>query len=97
MVLVVANGYSIIREFHAIQLITVVIVGLYLLFFHADWAMYLVAFSTPFSVIISSKNINLGLSLPSEALMITITMVFFARILYDLSHRGGQTQLDDGR
>ena len=84
MVLVVANGYSIIREFHAIQLITVVIVGLYLLFFHADWAMYLVAFSTPFSVIISSKNINLGLSLPSEALMITITMVFFARILYDL-------------
>ena len=84
MALVVANGYSIIREFPAIQLITVAIVGLYLVFFHADWALYLVAFSTPFSVIISSKNIHLGLSLPSEALMITITMVFFARILYDL-------------
>lgn len=84
MALVVANGYSIIRESPAIQLITVAIVGLYLVFFHADWAMYLVAFSTPFSVIISSKNIPLGLSLPSEALMITITMVFFARILYDL-------------
>lgn len=84
MALVVANGYSIIREFPAIQLITVAIVGLYLVFFHADWAMYLVAFSTPFSVIVSSKNIHLGLSLPSEALMITVTMVFFARILYDL-------------
>ena len=84
MTLVVANGYSIIREFPAIQLITVALAGLYLVFFHADWAMYLVAFTTPFSVIISSKNIHLGLSLPSEALMITLTLIFFARILYDL-------------
>ena len=84
MALVVANGYAIIREFPAIQLITVAVVGLYLVFFHTDWAMYLVAFSTPFSIILSSKNIHLGLSLPSEALMILVTMIFLARILYDL-------------
>ena len=84
MALVVANGYAIIREFPAFQLITVAVVGLYVVFFHTDWAMYLVAFSTPFSVIISSKNIHLGLSLPSEALMILVTMIFLARILYDL-------------
>ena len=84
MALVVANGYAIIREFPAFQLITVAVVGLYVVFFHADWAMYLVALSTPFSIIISSKNIHLGLSLPSEALMILVTMIFFARILYDL-------------
>ena len=84
MSLVVANGYAIIREFPAFQLITVAVVGLYLVFFHTDWAMYLVALSTPFSIILSSKNIHLGLSLPSEALMILVTMIFFARILYDL-------------
>ena len=84
MALVVANGYAIIREFPAIQLITVAVVGLYVVFFHTDWAMYLIAFSTPFSIIISSKNIHLGLSLPSEALMILVTMIFLARILYDL-------------
>lgn len=84
MALVVANGYAIIREFPAFQLITVAVVGLYVVFFHTDWAMYLVAFSTPFSVIISSKNIHLGLSLPSEVLMILVTMIFLARILYDL-------------
>jgi len=83
MALVVANGYAIIREFPAFQLITVAVVGLYLVFFHTDLAMYLVAFSTPFSIILSSKNIHLGLSLPSEALMILVTMVFLARILYD--------------
>lgn len=84
MALVVANGYAIIREFPAIQLITVAAVGLYVVFFHTDWAMYLIAFSTPFSIIISSKSIHLGLSLPSEALMILVTMIFLARILYDL-------------
>ncbi len=83
MALVLANGYAIIREFPVIQLITIAAVGLYLIFFHADWVMYLVAFTTPLSVIISSKSIHLGLSLPSEAMMIALTMVFFARILYD--------------
>ncbi len=84
VLLVLANGYSIIREFPAIQLVTIALLGLYLVFFHADLALYLVALTTPFSVIISSKDIHLGLSLPSEALMITLTMIFFARILYDL-------------
>ncbi len=82
--LVLANGYAIIRETQVVPLITVAAVGLYVLLFHADVAMYLIAFTTPLSVIISSKNIHLGLSLPSEGLMIALTMVFFARILYDL-------------
>ena len=85
MALVLANGYAIIRETQVVPLITVAAVGLYVLFFHADVAMYLIAFTTPLSIIISSKNIHLGLSLPSEALMIALTMIFFARILYDLS------------
>ena len=85
LALVLANGYSIIREFQLFPLITIAAVGLYVLFFHADVAMYLIAFTTPLSIIISSKNIHLGLSLPSEGLMIALTMIFFARILYDLS------------
>ena len=84
MALVLANGYAIIRETQVVPLITVAAVGLYVLLFHADVAMYLIAFTTPLSVIISSKNIHLGLSLPSEGLMIALTMIFFARILYDL-------------
>ena len=82
--LVLANGFAIIRETQVVPLITVAVVGLYVLLFHADVAMYLIAFTTPLSVIISSKNIHLGLSLPSEGLMIALTMIFFVRILYDL-------------
>lgn len=84
LVLVLANGYAIIREFPLFQYITVAVLGVYIVFFHADIALYLLAFSTPFSVIISSKNIHLGLSLPSEGIMILLTLIFFARILYDL-------------
>ena len=84
LVLVLANGFAIIREVQAIPLVTVAAVGLYILLFHADVAMYLIAITTPFSVIISSKDIHLGLSLPSEGLMIALTMIFFVRILYDL-------------
>lgn len=82
--LVLANGFAIIRETQVVPLITVAAVGVYILLFHADVAMYLIAFTTPLSVIISSKNIHLGLSLPSEGLMIALTMIFLARILYDL-------------
>lgn len=84
MALVLANGYSIVRESPVIQLITIAMVGLYIVFFHADWAMYLIALSTPFSVILNVKDVQLGLSLPSEALMIMVTLIFFARILYDI-------------
>lgn len=84
MALVLANGYSIVKESSVVQLITVAMVGLYIVFFHADWAMYLIALSTPFSIILKVKDVQLGLSLPSEALMIMVTLLFFARILYDL-------------
>ena len=83
LALVLANGYAIIREIPIIQIVTIAILGLYLVFFHADWTLYLIALTTPFSIVISSKDIHLGLSLPSEALSIALTMVFFARILYD--------------
>ena len=86
MALVLGNGYAIIREFPLFQLITVAVLGVYIVFFHADIAMYLLAFGTPFSIILSSKDIHLGISLPSEGLMIMLTIIFFARILYDLHY-----------
>lgn len=67
-----------------LPIVTAAIVGGYIVLFHTDIAVYLTALSTPFSVILSIKDVNLGLSLPSEALMISLTVLFFFRILYDL-------------
>ncbi|MDY6347147.1 MAG: O-antigen ligase family protein [Bacteroidales bacterium] len=85
--LIIANGFAIIREFTYIPMITVGIVGGYIVLFHTNIALCLTAFCTPLSVIFSSKDIHLGLSLPSEALMISLTILFFVRILYDLQIR----------
>ena len=82
--LILANGFAIIREFSYVPIVSVALVGAYIVLFHTDWALYLTAFCTPLSVILSSKEIHLGLSLPSELFMISLTFLFFIRILYDL-------------
>ena len=68
---------------------TLAILGIvsYLLVFRIDWLMYLLAFSTPFSIVLESDKIQLGISLPAELLMLLVTFLFFCRICYDLSLR----------
>jgi O-antigen ligase len=53
--------------------------------FRVDWLMYFMAFVTPLSVTLSDDKVQLGISLPSEFIMIALTLLFFCRILYDLN------------
>lgn len=78
------NCIAVLKELPIIPLLTGGAVLFYLLIFHVDWLMYLMALCTPFSIIFSSKEIHLGLSLPSEAIMIAVTLMFFCRLLYDI-------------
>lgn len=84
ILLLLFNAVSIYKEKPLIPLLTGAVVLIYLLVYHVDWTMYLMALSTPFSIILSIQNVNLGLSLPSEVLMISLTFIFLCRILYDL-------------
>ncbi len=84
LLVILINCFSVVKELPIIPLLTGVGVLAYLLLFHVDWVMYLMALSTPFSVVISSKNIQLGLSFPAEIIMIMLTVLFFCRLLYDL-------------
>ncbi len=84
LLLLFLNGISIIKEWPVIPLISAAVVLAYIVIFHMDFAMYLMAFCTPLSIIVSSSDIHLGLSLPSEVLMITLSFLFLFRILYDV-------------
>ncbi|MBO4489714.1 MAG: O-antigen ligase family protein [Bacteroidales bacterium] len=84
LLLLLVNGVAVLKELPVIPLISAAALLVYLVIFHLDLAMYLMAFSTPFSIIISHKEIHLGLSLPAEAFMIAISLMFLFRILYDL-------------
>jgi len=64
--------------------ISLAIVGLYLLIFKIDILIYLMAFITPLSIPFENEKINMGLSFPSEIIMVLITVLFFVRIFLDL-------------
>lgn len=82
---VLAVGVCVAKErFILIPLVAVALAGAYLLVFKVEWAMYLMALSTPFSIVLTDAEVNVGLSLPAELLMIALTGLFFVRILYDL-------------
>ncbi|MCQ2287216.1 MAG: hypothetical protein MJZ76_10170, partial [Bacteroidales bacterium] len=80
---VALNTFCVAKELFLIPLISAAVVAFYLLIFKVDWAMYLMALVTPFSIVFSNDSINLGLSIPAEPLMIMLTALFFVRILYD--------------
>lgn len=81
---ILLNCLALTREMFFIPLLSGAFILLYLLFFRVDILIYLMAFTTPFSIIIKNNQINLGLSLPSELIMIALTLLFLFRILYDI-------------
>ena len=82
-VLLLINGFTIYKEMPFFPLLAIGFIFLYLVIYHVDWTMYLMALSTPFSVIFSYQDVHLGLSVPAEPLMIMMTLLFFFHILYD--------------
>jgi len=83
-VFILLNCFAIAFEIFYIPLLSACAVILYLLFFRADLLFYLMAFATPLSITFSDEKINIGLSLPTEIIMILLTFLFFARLLYDV-------------
>lgn len=77
------NLFCLWKQFFYFSAVSVVLLVLYLLVFRLDLLMYGLAFVTPLSIVISDEKIQLGLSLPSEFIMIAVTLLFFCRILYD--------------
>jgi putative inorganic carbon (HCO3(-)) transporter len=80
---VVLNALCCFFEFYWLNLIPFAIVIIYLAFVSVDILLQLIVFCTPFSINLSDQEIRLGLSLPTEPLMIGIMLLFFFKILYE--------------
>ena len=72
------------KEFFLFPLISVVLLVIYLMVYRVDILMYIMAFVTPLSIVINDERVQLGISLPSEFIMIALTLLFICRVLYDL-------------
>ena len=72
------------KEFFLFPLISVVLLVIYLMVYRVDILMYIMAFVTPLSIVINDERVQLGISLPSEFIMIALTLLFICCVLYDL-------------
>ena len=81
---ILINSWAIYHEYLFVPFFSAAAIIAYLILFRVDLAMYLMAFTTPFSVGLDNDNIQFDISLPAEVLMISITLLFLARICYDL-------------
>ena len=81
---ILINCYALYREYEMVPLASLALVGLYLLFFKLDLLIYFLAFITPLSIPFTDTQVNLGLSIPSEIIMVLITVLFFVRIFLDI-------------
>lgn len=81
---ILLNCFALMREFLYLPIISAGLILVYLLIFKVDLLVYLMALVTPFSIFIENEKINLSISFPGELIMISLTVLFLIRILYDL-------------
>ena len=81
---ILLNCFALMREFLYLPIISAGLILVYMLIFKVDLLVYLMALVTPFSIFIENDKVNLSISMPGELIMISLTVLFLIRILYDL-------------
>jgi putative inorganic carbon (HCO3(-)) transporter len=80
---ILLNCFALMKEFLYLPFLSGGLLLLYLLIFKIDWLIYLMSLVTPFSILFENDKVNLGLSMPGELIMISLSIIFIVRILYD--------------
>lgn len=82
-VFILINSLLLWQEFFWFPAVIGVLLIALFAFFASDKLLMLIVFLTPLSVDINNEILNAGISLPSEALMIVLSLIFCLRILKD--------------
>ncbi len=80
---VVLNSICCFFEFYWLNLIPVALIIIYLAFVSVDTLLLIIVFCTPLSITLTDPDVRLGLSLPTEPLMIGVMLLFFFKMLYE--------------
>ena len=78
------NCVALYWSYDFVPIASLALVVFYLLFFKFELLIYFLAFITPLSIPFEDTKINLGLSIPSEIIMILVTLLFFVRLFLDI-------------
>ena len=78
------NAWLVTKELFILPIATLTVAGLYFFIFRLKTLVYLMAFLTPFSVLLNDADYNIGLSLPGEPIMIMVSLLFLMRLFFDI-------------
>jgi putative inorganic carbon (HCO3(-)) transporter len=79
---ILANAYLVYKEYYWGFFIPVVALVIILYIYSLDKVLFLIALVTPLSVLVVDSEFGVGLSLPSEPLLIGVLIVFLLREIY---------------
>jgi len=77
------NGYLIIQDKYYALLTPVVLIFLFLYIFSLDKLILLITFLTPIAINYKDPELGVGISLPTEPLMLGVLVVFILKLAYD--------------
>ena len=77
------NCYFVYREIYWLLFFPVFLVILYLYFYSLDKILLLITFLTPLAINITQFEFNVGVSIPSEPMMLGVLLLFIIKLFYD--------------
>jgi len=81
---ILANCFALFKEFYYLPILSGGLVLVFLAIYRIDWLIYLMALVTPFSILIENDKMSLGISIPSELIMILLTLLFLVKLISEI-------------
>lgn len=82
-VFIALNSILIAYEFYWLALVPVFLLIVLLFIYSIDTVILLITFLTPLSVVLNEEGFNLGISLPTEPLLLGVTILFVLKLLFE--------------
>ena len=82
-VFIVVNTILIVNDFYWALLLPLLLIIVLLFVFSLDKIILLITFLTPFAINVRSFDIGIGVSIPTEPLMLGVLLVFFLKLFYE--------------
>lgn len=83
MLFIIINAYFVYKNQYFAVALPLLLGLLYFYFFKFDWIILLVAFVTPISVELSQYDWGMAISVPSEPVLISITLIFIIKLIIE--------------
>lgn len=82
-VFIVVNTILIVNDFYWALLLPLLLIVVLLFIFSLDKIILIITFLTPFAINVRSFDIGIGVSIPTEPLMLGVLLVFFLKLFYE--------------